>query len=74
MSAEDLNLAEEIFKVDVATCKGKSTRPHPPVVDKNDIVELPPELRVQGMKLELVMDEASYIPLIGVLDIIVLLY
>ena len=56
VSTEHINLAEEMFKVDVATGKGKSTRPHPPVVDKNDIVELPPELRVQGMKLELAMD------------------
>ena len=56
VSVEDMNLAKGIFWADGASCKGKSTRSHPPVVHKNDIVELPPELRVQGMQLELAMD------------------
>lgn len=55
-SIEDLNLTDKIFKADVATCKGKSTHPKPPVVSKNDIVKIPPELGIQGMKLELAID------------------
>ena len=39
VTVEDLNLADKIFKADVATCKGKSARPKPPLVLKSDIVE-----------------------------------
>ena len=31
-------------------------KPHPPIVNKNDIIEIPPELEVKGMKLELAID------------------
>lgn len=53
---EDIDLAERIFKADVATCKGKSVRPHPPVVTTSDIIELPHELEIEGREVELAMD------------------
>ena len=40
----------------MATCKGKSTRPLSPVVTKNELIELPPELVTAGKKIELVID------------------
>ena len=43
---ECINLAEKIFGWDVSVLKGKSTRPHPPVVGKEDIIEIPPELNI----------------------------
>ena len=53
---DDVNLAEKIYKADVATLKGKSVRPHPPIVTTNDIVELPPELITKGRKVEITID------------------
>ena len=47
---DDVNLAEQIYKVDLATLKGKSVCPHPPVVTKNYIIEIPPELVTKGEK------------------------
>ena len=41
---------------DVATLKGKSVKPHPPVVNRNNVIDLPPELKIKGMKVELAMD------------------
>ena len=56
VTVKDLNLSDKIFKTDVATCKGKSTRPKSSIVSKSDIVELPPKLRIQGRKIELAID------------------
>ena len=53
---DDVNLAEKIYLADVATLKGKSVRPHPPVVTRNDMIELPPELMIEGRKIELAID------------------
>ena len=56
VSVEDVNLAEKIFKTDVATCKGMSTRPSPPVVTTNNLIEFPKELVTAGRKIELAID------------------
>ena len=56
VSFEDVDLMEKIFQKDVATLKGKLVKPHPPVINKNDIIELPPELNVKGRKAELAID------------------
>ena len=50
---KDINLAEKVFNTDVANCKGKNTRPSPPVVATNDLIELPLELVTDGRKIEL---------------------
>ena len=52
VTVKDLNLANKTFKADVATCKGKSTHPKPSWVSKSDIVELPPELRMEGREIK----------------------
>ena len=54
VTVEDIQLAEDIFGKDVATLKGKSTRPHLPVVTRKDVVDLPPELQIS--EVELAMD------------------
>ena len=56
VTVKDLNLENKHFKADVATCKGKSTHPKPPLVLKSDIVELPAELRMEGREIELAID------------------
>ena len=56
VSFADVDLAEKIFKADVPTLKGKSTKPHPPIVNRNDVIELPDELQHNGRKLELAID------------------
>ena len=48
VSFKDVDLMEKIFQKDVAAIKRKSVEPHPAVVNKNDIIELPPELNVKG--------------------------
>ena len=53
---EDVNLTEKIYKTEVAAWKGKSVRPHPPVVTTNEIVELPTELMTKGRQIELAID------------------
>ena len=53
ISYEDVKLAQKIFLADVATCKGKSTAPRPPVVTTEDVVELPDKLKHEGEKVEL---------------------
>ena len=53
MSTDDVNLAERIFKADVPTCKGKGTKPKPPIVTTIDKIELPPELDTKGREVEL---------------------
>ena len=56
VSFADLDLAEKIFKADFLTIKWKRTKPHPPIVTQNDIIELPDELQHNGWKLELAID------------------
>ena len=56
VSCEDVNLMVKIFGKDVATLKGKSVKPHPPVVNCNNMIELPPELKVKGMNIELAIN------------------
>ena len=56
VTLEDIQLAEKIFGKDVATLKGKSVKPHPPVVMKEDVIELPPELIHIGRKVDLAID------------------
>ena len=51
-----MNHAEKIFKTDVATCKGKSVRPSPPIVTTLDLIELPTELMTAGRNIELAID------------------
>ena len=56
VSVKDVNLAEKCFKTGIATCKGKSKRPSPPVVATNDFIELPTELFTAWRKIELAID------------------
>ena len=43
---ECANLAKEIFGKDVSVLEGNSTRLHPPVARKEDIVGIPKELEI----------------------------
>ena len=43
-------------KYDVPSIKGKMTKPHPPVVSKEDFVEMPKELDVRGLIIDLAID------------------
>ena len=56
VTLEDIQLAEKMFGKDVATLKGKSVKPHPPVVTKEDVIELPPELIHNRRKVDLAID------------------
>ena len=56
VSFDDIKLLEKMEKCDVPTLKGKSVKPHPPVVTKEDFVELPSELDVKGMVIEMAID------------------
>ena len=56
MSSEDVKLLEEMEKKDVATVKGKMTKPHPPVVSWEDYIELPDELDVKGLIIDMAID------------------
>ena len=51
VSFEDINLMENIFQNDVAALKGNSVQPHPPVVDKRNIIDLSPGLKLKGKKV-----------------------
>ena len=53
---EDVNLMGKLFQKDVTMLKGKSVKPHPPVVNNNDMIELPPKLNVRGKKVKLAID------------------
>ena len=53
--AADVDIAENIFGPDMATLKGKSVRKKPkPVVE--DWLELPKEIHIKHMRVELCMD------------------
>ena len=42
IAMEDVDLMMKIYgRNDVATLKGKSVKPHPPVVNRNNVIELP---------------------------------
>ena len=56
VSYEDIKLLERMEKCDVPTVKGKTVKPHPPVVSKEDYVEMPKELDVKGMVIEMAID------------------
>ena len=51
----NVTLAEKIFGPDIAALKGKSTRPKPKRV-KEDLVEIPQELKEQHKELALCID------------------
>ena len=54
VNSEDVDLAMKIFGKDVAVLKGKSVKPKPPVVGKEDVIDLPSELKIE--MVELVID------------------
>lgn len=56
VSCADVDLMEKIFEKDVATLKGKTIRPHPPVVKWDDAIDLPSELKVKGLEIELAIN------------------
>ena len=56
ISTEDMNLAEEVFGLDVPNTKGKWVKEKPKVVSNEDVIELPPELDLVGKEFELAID------------------
>ena len=53
ISLEDMDLVNRIFGKDVATWKGKWITPEPPVLNRNDIIEL---LNIRGREVDLTTD------------------
>ena len=51
VSHENVVLAQRIFGKDVAVLKGNEVKPKPPVVNKADVVDLPPELMIVAAEL-----------------------
>ena len=51
VSFEDVDLATRIFGKDSSIIKGKDTRPRPPVVTKEDMLDLPDELKITETEL-----------------------
>ena len=51
-----MQLAERVFGTDVPLCKGKWVAKKPPVVRREDHIELPPELNVKGREVDLAVD------------------
>ena len=56
ISHEDMNLAEQVFGLDVPNTKGKWVNQKAKVVSNEDVVELPPELDLSGKEMELAID------------------
>ena len=54
VGCEDIVLAEKIFGKDVSVLKGKSVRPRPKVVTREDMIDLPKELTI--VETELAID------------------
>ena len=69
VTVEHVNLAEKIFGADVATKKGKSTRPKSPRV-VNDLIEIPKEIKENNNKLVLCIDNmfVNNIPMFTSID------
>ena len=67
VNSKDVDLAMKIFGEDVAVLKGKTVKPKPPVVGKEDVIDLPPELSIEMVELAIdviyVSTELFYIPL-----------
>ena len=53
ISHEDMNLAEQVFGLDVPNTKGKWVNQKAKVVSNEDVVELPPELDLSRKEMEL---------------------
>ena len=53
---EDHNLAEKIFGTNMATCKDMWTKPKDPIIMTEDFIELPLELNMEDMEIDLVVD------------------
>ena len=56
ISYNDVDLDKHIFKKDVVTFKGKSKTHHPPILTKNDVIEIPEELKNKGRRIDLYID------------------
>lgn len=56
ISSEDMELASKVFGMDVPNCKGKSAQKQPPVIERSDIIKLPPELCIEGREVDLAID------------------
>ena len=48
---EDVNLATKVFGKDGSIVKGKDVKPKLPIVSKEDVLELPPELQIKETEL-----------------------
>lgn len=56
VSYDDIKLLEKMEKQDIPIVNGKMTKPHPPVVSKEDYIELPEELDVKGWIVDMAVD------------------
>ena len=56
VSTEDMNLAEDVFGLDLPNTKGKWIKEKPRVVSNEDVIEIPPELDLAGKEFELAID------------------
>ena len=74
VSVDDVKLLQRMEHNDIPTIKGKWVKPHPPIVKKEDFVDMPPELEVTGMIVDLAIDVvyindcSFFIQLIGKLN------
>ena len=53
VSVHDVKLAEKIFGPDASVLKGKRTKPHPPIVGKENLIELPDEMQLKETEVAL---------------------